>query len=172
MEKENEELRSKLSIANAELDAAYQASRNHQSELSKYKHLSQQMSEQLDTMQKDKRRISEELETNTNQLLESQSRLNELERKLKALDADRQQLQNELEDTRDALQIETQKSQNLLAQMEKFKTDTEKKLADKDDEIDLQRSSHRRQLESAQSQLEESETRHKSDLNAHKKISS
>lgn len=61
MEKENEELRSKLGIANGELDAAYQASRNFQSELSKFKHLSQQLSEQLETLQKDKRRISGKL---------------------------------------------------------------------------------------------------------------
>lgn len=137
--------------------------------MSKYKHLSQQTGEQLDALQKDKRRISDELETNTNQLLESTSRLTDLERKLKTIEADRQLLQNELDDSRDVLQLELQRNQNLQSQMEKLKADTDKKLADKDDEVDLQRASHRRQLESAQAQLEENESRHKSDLNSFKK---
>lgn len=58
LEKELEEYKTKLSIANAEIDTAFQASRNHALELSKYKHLNEQMSEQLELVQKDKRRIS------------------------------------------------------------------------------------------------------------------
>lgn len=58
MEKELEEYKSKLSIANAEIETAYQASRNYASELSKYKNLNEQMSEQLELVQKDKRRLS------------------------------------------------------------------------------------------------------------------
>ncbi|CAF0735017.1 unnamed protein product [Brachionus calyciflorus] len=169
LEKENEELRTKLGIANGELDAAYQAARNHQSELSKYKHLSTQLSEQLDALQKDKRRISDELETTNNQFLDVQSRLTESERRLKTLEADRNQLENDYEDTRDAYDLEVQRSQNLQAQYDKLKMDSDKKIAEKDEEIDLQRSTHRRQLESAQSQLQEAENRHKGDLNNQRK---
>ena len=169
MEKENDELRTKLGIANAELDAAYQASRNHQSELSKFKHLSQQLSEQLEALQKDKRRISDELESTNNQFLETQSRLSEAERRLKTLEADRLQLQNDYDDTRDAYDLEVQRNQNLQAQYDKLKVDTDKKLAEKEEEIDLLRSTNRRQLEAAQAQLEESENRHKADINNLKK---
>ncbi len=58
LEKENEELKLKLNLANSEIEAAFQASRNHASELSKYKHLSEQLGEQLDIVQKDKRKLS------------------------------------------------------------------------------------------------------------------
>ena len=61
LEKELDEYKTKLSIANAEIDTAFQASRNHALELSKYKHLNEQMSEQLELVQKDKRRISGKL---------------------------------------------------------------------------------------------------------------
>lgn len=91
--------------------------------------------------------------------------MTETERRLKALEADRQQLQNDYDDTRDAYELEIQRNQNLQAQYEKLKADSDKKIADKDEEIDLQRATHRRQIESAQSQLEEAESRHKNDLN-------
>jgi hypothetical protein len=58
LEKENEELKIKLNLANSDLDAAFNSSRHHASELSKYKHLSEQLTEQLDNVQKDKRKVS------------------------------------------------------------------------------------------------------------------
>jgi chromosome segregation ATPase len=164
-----EELKNKLSNANAELDAAFQSSRNHASELSKYKHLNDQLAEQLELIQKEKRKLSEELESTNNQLLECQSRSTDFERKYKNSEADRQTLQNELDDARDQLQLEISRNQSLLAQIEKLKLDTDKKLADKDDELDSLRSAHRRQSESWTSQTEENETRHKNDLSSAKK---
>jgi chromosome segregation ATPase len=132
-------LKNKLSLANAELDAAYQAARNHAIELSRCKHLNDQLSEQLETTQKDKRRLSEELESTNNHLMETSSRLAEAERRLKTMEAERQQLQNDLDDTRDTLQLEMNKNANLVAAMEKLKVDTDKKIADRDNEIDALR---------------------------------
>ena len=111
----------------------------------------------------------EELENATNQLLEAQGKLTDLERKCKNIEADRQLIQNELDDTRDALQVEANKSLNMQAQVEKIKADTEKKIFQKDDELDAQKIASRRQIESLQSQLEESELRHKNDLSSLKK---
>ena len=164
-----EELKTKLNIANTELENIYQSSRTHHSELSKYKHLSEHLSEQVETFQKEKRKTSEELESATNQLLEAQGKLNDLERKCKNIEADRQQMQNELDDTRDALQIEINKSLSLQTQMEKIKTDAEKKLLHKDDEIDAQKVAAKRQIETLQTQIEDNESRHKSDLTSLKK---
>jgi hypothetical protein len=48
-------------------------------------------------------------------------------------------LQNDLDDTRDALHLEMNKCQNLIGQMEKLKADTDKKIADRDNEIDALR---------------------------------
>ena len=78
-------------------------------------------------------------------------------------------MQNELEDTRDILQIELNKNMGVQTQMEKLKTDTEKKLFQKDDELDAQKSAARRQIEALQSQLEDNEMRHKGDQTSLKK---
>jgi len=158
-----------LSIANSELESVYQSSRNHHSELSKYKHLNEHLSEQVEAFQKEKRKTSEELESATNQLLEAQGKLSDFERKYKNIEADRQQIQNDLDDTRDALQIEINKSISMQTQMEKIKTDAEKKLFQKDDELDAQKVASKRQIETLQSQIEDHELRHKSDLTSLKK---
>jgi chromosome segregation ATPase len=158
-----------LSIANSELESVYQSSRSHHSELSKYKHLNEHLSEQVEAFQKEKRKTSEELESATNQLLEAQGKLSDFERKNKNIETDRQQVQNELDDTRDALQIEINKSISMQTQMEKIKTDAEKKLFQKDDELDAQKVASKRQIETLQSQIEDHELRHKSDLTSLKK---
>lgn len=169
LEREAEELKAKLNVANAELESVYQSSRTHHSELSKYKHLNEHLTEQVEIFQKEKRKTSEELETATNHLLEAQSKLSDLERKCKNIEADRQQLQNELDDTRDVLQIELNKAISMQSQMEKIKTDAEKKLFQKDDELDAHKIASRRQIETLQSQIEDNELRHKNDLGSIKK---
>ena len=109
------------------------------------------------------------MESTNNQLLEAQSRLTDLERRLKSVEADRQQLENDLDDAKDSLQVEIQRYTTLLANYEKLKMDTDKRIMDKDEEIDSLRQSHRRQLESMQSTIEENESRHKSEIMSIKK---
>lgn len=85
------------------------------------------------------------------------------------MEADRQQLENDLDDAKDSLQVEIQRYTTLLANYEKLKMDTDKRIIDKDEEIDSLRQSHRRQLESMQSTIEENESRHKSEIMSIKK---
>ncbi len=127
------------------------------------------MSEQVEIFQKEKRKTSDELESATNQLLEAQGKLSDLERKCKNIETDRQQMQNELDDTRDALQLEINKNISFQTQVEKIKTDAEKKLLHKDDELDAQKVAAKRQIETLQTQIEDHELKHKSDLISIKK---
>jgi hypothetical protein len=58
LEKEVDDLKNHLNETDAELDAALQANRNYGVELSKAKHVSEQISEQLEVSQKEKRRLA------------------------------------------------------------------------------------------------------------------
>ena len=193
LEKDNEELKSKLSLANIELDEAFQSSRTHASELSKHKHLAETLAEQLESLQKEKRKQSgmmnethkmlyrfnitiiyakhdaDELEVTSNQLLEAQSRLTDVERRIKLVEADNIALENELDEARDHLQLETSRNQSMSAQIDKLKLEMEKKLSTKKDECDMQRVAHRRQLDALQAQLDDAEKTHKSELSTLKK---
>ncbi len=95
--------------------------------------------------------------------------MNDIERKIKVVEVDRQQLQDDLDDTRDLLQLETSKSQSLQTQMDKLKADTDKKIVDKENELESLRLSSRRQIESLQSSLEDAELKNKNELNSLKK---
>ena len=63
----------------------------------------------------------------------------ESDRRVKTLEAERQQLVNDLDDARDSLQLEINKNAGLAAAMEKLKADTDKKILDRDNEIDALR---------------------------------
>ena len=52
-----DESRQRLSQLNAELESAVQANRNYQSELVKVKSLSEQLTEQIEIVNRDKRRL-------------------------------------------------------------------------------------------------------------------
>lgn len=166
---ENEELKIKLNLANTDLDSAFNSSRHHASELSKFKHLSEQLTEQLDTVQKDKRKLSDEFEATSIQFQEIQGKYLDLERKFKVIEADRNQLQNEIDDVKDQLQVELNRNLLVQSQADKLKIEMEKKLADKEDEYDLHRAAHRRQLEALQAQIEDNESRNKSETSSAKK---
>ena len=57
LEKDAEDLKSRLNASNAELDVTLSANRNYSIELSKAKHTNEQLSEQLEAIQKEKRRL-------------------------------------------------------------------------------------------------------------------
>lgn len=60
MEKEADEARHRLSQLSAELESALQAYRNYQSELVKVKSLNEQLTEQIEIITRDKRRLQGE----------------------------------------------------------------------------------------------------------------
>jgi chromosome segregation ATPase len=100
-----------------------------------------------------------------NQISDLNTRIIDMDRLRKQLEADKLSLGSTIEEYRDQLQIEISKYNSLSGSVEKLRNDLEKKLADKEQELDLLRSSHRRQLDQMQSQLEELELRYKTDLN-------
>ena len=57
MEKEVDDARHRLNHISAELESALQANRNYQSELVKVKSLNEQLTEQIDIITRDKRRL-------------------------------------------------------------------------------------------------------------------
>jgi len=120
-------------------------------------------------MQREKRRLADEIENVNNQLLETQSRVTDAERRLKSSETERSSLEGELEDQKDALQLETTRYQGLVQQLEKLKLETDKRVAEKDDELDALKLQQKRQVETLQAVVEESENRGKQEINGLRK---
>ena len=100
-----------------------------------------------------------------NQISDLNTRLIEMDRIRKQLEADKLSLNSTIDEYREQLQIEITKYNSLHASVERLRNDLEKKIAEKEEELEILRVSHRRQIEQLQTQLEELETRYKTDIN-------
>ncbi len=100
-----------------------------------------------------------------NQISDLHTRIVEMDRIRKQLEAEKLSLGSTIEDYREQLQIEVSKYNSLFGSVERMRNDLEKKIAEKEEELELLRSGHRRQIEQLQTQLEELEVRYKTDIN-------
>jgi len=100
-----------------------------------------------------------------NQISDLNTRIVDMDRIRKQLEAEKLSLLSTIDEYRESLQIEISKYNSLSSSVEKLRNDLEKKIAEKEEELEALRSSHRRQIEQLQSQLEELEVRYKTDLN-------
>ncbi|CAF4742364.1 unnamed protein product [Rotaria sp. Silwood1] len=87
-----------------------------------------------------------------------------MDRLRKQLEAEKLSLNSTIEEYREQLHIEIAKYNALNSQVEKLRLDYEKKIAEKEAELDVLRVNHRRQLEQMQTQIEELELRYKTDI--------
>jgi chromosome segregation ATPase len=100
-----------------------------------------------------------------NQISDLNTRIVDMDRIRKQLEAEKLSLLSTIDEYRESLQIEISKYNSLSSSVEKLRNDLEKKIAEKEEELEALRSSHRRQIDQLQSQLEELEVRYKTDLN-------
>jgi chromosome segregation ATPase len=164
LNKEVEDMRARFTQISTELETSYQTARQFSNDLSKQKHVNEQLAEQIESMIKEKRRHSDEVENLSNQLMDAQSKIIDLERKIKSVESERQKVENDLDDMKDAHQSEASRSHTLQIQFDKLKSEHERRLQEKEDEIDSQKTALKRALEQTNTQLEDIENRHKADL--------
>ena len=99
-----------------------------------------------------------------NQISDLNTRLIEMDRLRKQLEADKLSLGSTIDEYREQLQIEISKYNSLSSSVEKLRNDLEKKIAEKEEELEILRVSHRRQLDQMQTHIEELEVRYKTDI--------
>ncbi|CAF2747637.1 unnamed protein product [Rotaria sp. Silwood2] len=99
-----------------------------------------------------------------NQISDMNTRLVDMDRVRKQLEAEKLSLVSTIEDYREQLHIEITKYNVLNASIDKLRTDLERKIAEKEEELDALRSSQRKQLEQMQAQMEEIEVRYKTEV--------
>ena len=155
LEKEVDESRQRLSQLNAELESAVQANRNYQSELIKVKSLSEQLTEQIEIITRDKRRLQgrlpmlpfhfvilslslslDEMDVALNQISDLNTRLVDLDRQRKQLEAEKLSFASTIDEYREQLHIEITKYNILNASIDKLRSDLEKKIAEKEEELE------------------------------------
>ncbi|KAJ8359147.1 hypothetical protein SKAU_G00156720 [Synaphobranchus kaupii] len=152
------EWKQKYEESQCELESSQKEARSLSTELFKLKNAYEEALDHLETTKRENKNLQEEISDLTDQLGEGGKSAHELEKIRKQLEQEKTELQSALEEAEGSLEHE--ESKILRAQMEfnQVKADIERKLSEKDEEMEQAKRNYQRMIESLQTSLE-SETR-------------
>ncbi|NWH82554.1 MYH6 protein, partial [Piaya cayana] len=152
------EWKQKLEESQTELEASQKEARSLSTELFKLKNAYEESLEHLETFKRENKNLQEEISDLTEQLGASQKTIHEQEKVRKQLDAEKLELQAALEEAEASLEHEEGKILRAQLEFNQVKADYERKLAEKDEEMEQAKRNHLRVVDSLQTSLD-AETR-------------
>uniref|UniRef100_A0A8C4TQ33 Myosin, heavy chain 7B, cardiac muscle, beta a n=1 Tax=Erpetoichthys calabaricus TaxID=27687 RepID=A0A8C4TQ33_ERPCA len=148
------EWKQKYEEAQAELEASQKEARGLSTELFKLKNAYEESLDHLETLKRENKNLQEEISDLTDQIGEGGKLIHELEKMKKALETEKCEIQAALEEAEGALEHEESKTLRIQLELNQIKADIDRKLAEKDEEIDNLRRNHQRALDSMQATLD------------------
>ncbi|MBN3310566.1 MYH6 protein, partial [Amia calva] len=152
------EWKQKFEESQCELEASLKESRSLSTELFKLKNAYEEALDHLETLKRENKNLQEEISDLTDQLGEGGKNVHELEKIRKQLDQEKAELQSALEEAEASLEHEESKILRAQLEFNQVKADIERKLTEKDEEMEQAKRNYQRMVESLQTTLE-SETR-------------
>ncbi|XP_040210392.1 myosin-6 isoform X2 [Rana temporaria] len=152
------EWKQKFEESQSELEASQKEARSLSTELFKLKNAYEESLEHLETCKRENKNLQEEISDLTEQLGEGGKNIHELEKIRKQLDQEKMELQSALEEAEASLEHEEGKILRAQLEYNQVKSEIERKLAEKDEEMEQLKRNHQRLVESLQTSLE-AETR-------------
>ncbi|XP_074416120.2 myosin-6 [Maylandia zebra] len=152
------EWKQKYEESQCELEASQKEARSLSTELFKLRNAYEECLDQFETMKRENKNLQEEISDLTDQLGEGGRSAHELEKIRKQLEQEKVELQSALEEAEGSLEHEESKILRAQLEFNQVKADMERKLVEKDEEMDQAKRNYQRMVESLQSSLE-SETR-------------
>ncbi|TRZ01924.1 hypothetical protein DNTS_012380 [Danionella cerebrum] len=152
------EWRQKFEETQVELESSQKESRSLSTELFKLKNSYEEALDQLETVKRENKNLQEEITDLTDQIGQGNKTIHELEQTKKVLDHEKSDIQAALEEAEGTLENEESKTVRIQLELSQTRTEVEKKLAERDEEIDNLRRNHQRTLDSMQTSLD-AETR-------------
>merc|ERR1712193_236524 len=166
------EAKQKQEEIQTELEQAQKEARSLSTELFKTKNAYEEALDALETVKRENKNLQEEIADLSDQLAESGKSIHELEKSKRAVDVGRNELQAALEEAEAAVESEESKVLRLQVEIAQSKQDFERRLAEKDEEVDNCRRNGQRAVESMQTTLD-SEIRARGEaIRAQKKMES
>uniref|UniRef100_A0AAQ5ZVF7 Myosin-7B n=1 Tax=Amphiprion ocellaris TaxID=80972 RepID=A0AAQ5ZVF7_AMPOC len=148
------EWRQKYEECQSELESSQKESRSLSTELFKLKNSYEEALEHLETIKRENKNLQEEIADLSDQLSQGAKTIHELEKMKKGLDIEKSEIQAALEEAEGTLEHEESKTLRIQLELNQIKADVDRKLVEKDEEIDNLRRSHQRTLESMQATLD------------------
>ncbi|XP_041950931.1 myosin-6 [Alosa sapidissima] len=152
------EWKQKFEESQCELEGSQKEARSLSTELFKLKNAYEEALDHLETTKRENKNLQEEISDLTDQLGEGGKSVHELEKLRKQLEQEKSDLQSALEEAEGSLEHEEGKILRAQLEFNQVKADIERKLAEKDEEMEQAKRNYQRMVESLQTNLE-SETR-------------
>ncbi|KAG7519536.1 myosin-7B-like [Solea senegalensis] len=144
----------KFEDSQTDLEAAQRESRSLSTELFKLKNCYEEALDHLETVKRENKNLQEEILDLTDQIGHGGKTIHELERMKKVLDVERSDIKAALEEAEGSLELEESKTLKFQMELQQVRSEIERKISEKDEEIDNLRRSHQRSAEAMQTSLE------------------
>uniref|UniRef100_A0A452J0T3 Myosin motor domain-containing protein n=1 Tax=Gopherus agassizii TaxID=38772 RepID=A0A452J0T3_9SAUR len=138
----------------AELEASQKEARSLSTELFKLKNAYEETLDNLETVKRENKNLQEEISDLTDQISEGNKSLHEIEKIKKQVEQEKSEVQLALEEAEGALEHEESKSLRFQLEISQIKAEFERKLAEKDEEMENIRRNQQRTIDSLQSTLD------------------
>ncbi|XP_073679283.1 myosin-7 [Garra rufa] len=148
------EWKQKFEETQAELEGSQKESRSLSTELFKLKNSYEEALDQLETIKRENKNLQEEISDLTDQISHGSKTIHELEQMKKVLDHEKCDIQAALEEAEGTLEHEESKTLRIQLELSQTRSEVEKKIAEKDEEIDNLRRNSQRTLDTMQTTLD------------------
>ncbi|XP_061908652.1 myosin-7B-like [Entelurus aequoreus] len=144
----------KFEESQSDLEVSQKESRNLSTELFKLKTIYEEALDHLETIKRENKNLQGEILDLTEQISRGGKTIYELERMKKVLDVEKSDIKAALEEAEGTLESEESKTLRVQMELQQTRTFIDRRIAEKDEEIDNLRRSHQRSLETMQTSLE------------------
>uniref|UniRef100_F6XJI4 Myosin heavy chain 3 n=1 Tax=Ornithorhynchus anatinus TaxID=9258 RepID=F6XJI4_ORNAN len=145
------EWKTKCEESQAELEASLKESRSLSTELFKLKNAYEESLDHLETVKRENKNLEQEIADLTEQLAENGKTIHELEKSRKQTELEKSEIQLALEEAEAALEHEEAKILRVQLELNQVKSDIDRKIAEKDEEIEQLKRNYQRTVETMQS---------------------
>lgn len=164
LERINIDLKTRLDETSAMYEQSQRDLRNKQTELQRVNHELDKTREQKDQLARENKKLSDDLHDARNNLADLNRRLHELEIELRRLENEREELSAAYKEAEAGRKAEEQRSQRLAAEFSSFRHEAEKRLSQKDEEIEAIRKQTSIEIEQLNARVVEAETKLKTEV--------
>merc|ERR1719233_1456042 len=148
------EWKCKADDLNAELEACRSESRNYGSEVYRLKAAYDEATEQLDIVKRENKNLADEIKDLLDQLGDGGRSIHELDKQRRRLEVEKEELQAALEEAESALEQEENKVLRAQLELGQTKQETDRRIAEKEEEFENTRKNHGRAMDSLTASLE------------------
>ncbi|XP_077748764.1 myosin-8 isoform X2 [Canis aureus] len=148
------EWKQKYEETQAELEASQKEARTLSTELFKVKNAYEESLDQVETLKRENKNLQQEISDLTEQIAEGGKQIHELEKIKKQVEQEKCDIQAALEEAEASLEHEEGKILRIQLELNQVKSEVDRKIAEKDEEIDQLKRNHIRVMESMQSTLD------------------